>query len=261
MANVHSARSFVHVYNGHPYADLVPSLDLSKVRRVTIVGHGNVALDCARMLLAPVDELAKTDVPESVLAELARSKVEHVDVVGRRGPLQVSFTTKELRELLNLRGVSFGVDGASINGALGTLDTHPTMEGARMKRRMLDLTRKARPASASDGRSWSLGFLRSPVELLPRSDVPGSVGAVRWQHNRLATDAADPSTASAIPTDRFETVETDLVLKSVGYRSVGLPGLPFDARRGVVRNDGGCVVDDAGGKVRSGHRLHCAEEP
>ena len=85
---IYSARDFVGWYNGYPdNMNLQP--DLSTGDRAVIIGQGNVALDVARILLTNVDELRKTDITEEALAALSRSKVKHVNVVGRRGPMQV----------------------------------------------------------------------------------------------------------------------------------------------------------------------------
>jgi adrenodoxin-NADP+ reductase len=83
-----SARSFVNWYNGHPsYQDL--PIDLNTERAV-VFGQGNVAIDVARILLSPIEHLAKTDISERALTTLRQSKVREVHLVGRRGPLQVS---------------------------------------------------------------------------------------------------------------------------------------------------------------------------
>lgn len=86
---VESARTFVGWYNGHPnYRDL--QLPLDDTDTAVVVGQGNVALDIARILLSPIDELRKTDITEYALEALSKSKIKHVHVVGRRGPVQVS---------------------------------------------------------------------------------------------------------------------------------------------------------------------------
>lgn len=103
-----SARQFVNWYNGHPEYSDVP-VDLQHVRSVGIVGLGNVALDCARILLKPVDDLTGTDISDSALEQLRTSAVEEVHIVGRRGPLQAQFSGKELREILSLANVSIEV--------------------------------------------------------------------------------------------------------------------------------------------------------
>lgn len=292
LANVLSARSFVNWYNGHPYHAhaLAPLLDLSKIEHVTLIGQGNVALDCARLLLKPVDLLKEFDVPEYALAELSRSRVRRVDVVGRRGPLQLACTTKELRELMNVPGVGFEVDAALVAEAQAVVAAHPDMESARMRKRALGLLQAGSKTKLPDSRkSWSLDFLRSPLELLgspaspaapttpPSSllvDAPGSlpslpnmdsaaarprVRSISYSFNELVPPrgeaAADPLGLQARETGRTEVRGTDLVLKSVGYRSVGLAGLPFDEKKGVVKNVEGRVVDNQGDVVRKPNPL------
>ena len=104
--HIYSARAFVGWYNGLPeHRNLNP--DLQAGETAIIVGQGNVALDVARTLLTNVDELKKTDMTDYALQALSESKIKHVHVVGRRGPMQAAFTIKELRELLQLEDVNF----------------------------------------------------------------------------------------------------------------------------------------------------------
>ncbi|GAA5842346.1 hypothetical protein JCM9279_005352 [Rhodotorula babjevae] len=274
LLNVLSARTFVSWYNGHPYHSGLlapPSLDLSELDHATVIGQGNVALDVARILVKGPDALKPYDVPEPVLAALAQSRVRHVDIVGRRGPLQLAATTKELREMLNLPHVALATssdDAALLDAAAAQVDAHPSMDGARAKKRALGLLRSGSKTPVADAqRTWSLRFLRSPLELLPAgagaqgaaAHAPGAlegithpqgVGAVRYAHNELvASSGSDPSHASARATSTTSTSATSLVFKSVGYRSIGLPGVPFDERRGIVRNDGqGRVVRSSEGE-------------
>ena len=281
LLHVLSARTFVSWYNGHPYHSGLlspPSLDLSTLDHATVIGQGNVALDVARILVKGVDALKPFDVPEPVLAALAQSRIRHVEIVGRRGPLQLAATTKELREMLNLPGVALATssdDAALLDAAAAQVDAHPAMDGARAKKRALGLVRAGSKTLAADAaRTWSLRFLRSPLELLPAggdgagaaAHAPGAlegithpqgVGAVRYAHNELVSSSSssgsDPSHASARATSTTSTSATSLVFKSVGYRSIGLPGVPFDERRGTVRNDGqGRVVAREGGEHVSG---------
>lgn len=87
---VESARNFVGWYNGHPdFRNL--QLPLDDTDTAVVVGQGNVALDIARILLSPIDALRKTDITEYALETLSKSRVKHVHVVGRRGPVQVMY--------------------------------------------------------------------------------------------------------------------------------------------------------------------------
>src|SRR3954453_20539312 len=93
----HAATEFVAWYNGHPdYADR--EFDLAATRAV-VVGNGNVAIDVARMLLLDPDEISVTDTADHALDSLMRASVEHVTLLGRRGPAQAAFTNPELRVL------------------------------------------------------------------------------------------------------------------------------------------------------------------
>ncbi|BGP12956.1 hypothetical protein JCM10213_006595 [Rhodosporidiobolus nylandii] len=258
LSNVFSARSFVNWYNGHPYQAeaLSPLLDLSKHEHVTVIGQGNVALDVARMLLKPVDALREFDVPDYALAELSRSRVKRVEIVGRRGPLQLAATTKELRELMSIPGVAFEMDQALLDEAVKEVQLNPKMEGGRMRKRAIGLLQggSKTPLAEAD-KSLSFEFLRSPLELLPSSSSPASVGGVRYALNELSppsagTTSIDPNLLQARPTGEQVEQQTDMVFKSVGYRSLGIPGLPFDERRGVVRNKEGRVVDEQGETVQ-----------
>lgn len=245
LKNIFSARSFVHFYNGYP----LPQInwpDLSKVSDVTIVGQGNVALDCARMLLSPVDALAKTDTPDAVLAELSRSQVKRVSLVGRRGALQFAGTTKELREMMQLPDVKFTTAPSELQQSEQMLQTHESqIRNARMKKRLLALMKQGSDASQGD-KEWSLEFFKSPITFQGEDKVE----RVDWELNELQEDPnQDPTSWRVQGTNRTTQTQTDMVLTSIGYRSINIPGLPFDAKAGIVRNEKGRVVSEAGAPV------------
>lgn len=90
LKGIYSARAFVGWYNGLPeYADLEP--DLTQGEEAVVIGQGNVALDVARILLDDPDVLKSTDITSKAIEALKKSTIKRVRVVGRRGPLQVSF--------------------------------------------------------------------------------------------------------------------------------------------------------------------------
>lgn len=271
-----SARSFVNWYNGHPHHSslLSPLIDLSKIEHVTIIGQGNVALDVARLLLKPVDDLKETDLPDYALAELSRSNVKRVEIVGRRGPLQLACTTKELREMMALPGVGFEMDADLLREAQEEVEKHPAMAQGRMRKRALGLLKTGSAAKGSAvEKSWKFDFLKSPTKLLssevdlfegivgsqspslPSSLLPAKVSGIEFELNELVAPSSysgDPTTMQARSTGRKATRKTDLVMKSVGYRSIGIPGVPFDERKGVISNEGGRVTSREGSRVRSG---------
>ncbi|XP_054832907.1 NADPH:adrenodoxin oxidoreductase, mitochondrial [Eublepharis macularius] len=245
LAGVYTARAFVGWYNGLPEnRDLKP--DLSSETAV-ILGHGNVALDVARILLSPLEILRKTDITEDSLAVLARSKVKRVRLIGRRGPLQAAFTIKELREMINLPSVRPLLDPADFKGLGDAIRDVP-----RPRRRLTELMVKTaleepgeevagRWASAS--REWSLKFLRSPLEVLPATDGKRA-RAIRMAVTRLEGSG---ETAKAVPTGEVEDVLCGLILSSIGYRSLPVdPAVPFDSKQGIIPNSSGRVLGAPG---------------
>jgi ferredoxin/flavodoxin---NADP+ reductase len=231
-----AATEFVAWYNGHPdYREL--QFDLS-ARRVVVIGNGNVAADVTRMLTLSAAELERTDVADHALEALRASRVEEVIVLGRRGPAQAAFTSAELRELGHLDGVDIrvGSDGVDIDPVSREwLDE----EGTFTARKNTELLREfaARPARPELGRRIELRFLCSPVEIRGTDGVE----AVDVRRNELVR--TDDGALRARPVgDDVETIECGLVLRSVGYRAVPLPDVPFDERSFVLPNDRGRVL-------------------
>jgi ferredoxin--NADP+ reductase len=233
----HAATEFVAWYNGHPdYADR--EFDLSATRAV-VVGNGNVAIDVARMLLLDPDEISVTDTADHALDSLMRASVEHVTLLGRRGPAQAAFTNPELRELGELKRADVIVDPAELE-----LDEHSARwleeEGTPTARRNVEILREyAAREPTGKTHQLELRFLRSPVEIIGEGD-DGAVSGLRVVRNRI------DSNLKAVSTGEEETLQCGLVLRSIGYRGQPLPGVPFDERRGLVRNEGGRVTGDDG---------------
>jgi ferredoxin--NADP+ reductase len=221
-----AASSFVAWYNGDPdHAALVPDLSCE---RAVVVGNGNVALDVARMLALPADELAQTDIADHALTALERSAIREIVVLGRRGPAQASFTNPELRELGELADTGVVVDPAD-------LDVGDVAE-ANARRNLETLRGWASADHGATERSIHLRFLVSPVGILGRDRVEG----VQVVSNRLETRG--DGTVVATHTAERETIRCGLVLASVGYRGVRIPGVPFDQRRGTIPSNAGRVA-------------------
>jgi ferredoxin--NADP+ reductase len=169
-------------------------------------------------------------------------------MLGRRGPVQASFTPPELKELGELGGADVVVDPADLE-----LDpaSAAALEADRARtRRNVDILREfAARAPTGKPRTLRLRFKVSPVAILG----DGRVEAVEIVHNELV--AGDDGQIRAVPTARKETLECGLVFRSVGYRGVALPGVPFDEWRGVIPNVEGRVVDEDGSVVRG---VYCA---
>jgi len=236
------ATDFVRWYNGQPQcADL--SFDLS-VERAVVVGNGNVAVDVARILLTDPDVLARTDIADHALEALRHSRVREVVMVGRRGPAQAKFTNVELKELGNLDGVDVVVAREDLELDSGSARA---AENKVVSRNLEILKDFADRETSGAPRRLRFRFLASPVELI---GADGVVRTVRLEKNRLVQGA--DGYLSAEGTGEFETLEAGLVLRSVGYRGVPLPGVPFDERLGVIPNRKGRVLASSDGEVACG---------
>ncbi|XP_004040994.1 NADPH:adrenodoxin oxidoreductase, mitochondrial isoform X6 [Gorilla gorilla gorilla] len=245
LPGVCSARAFVGWYNGLPEnQELEPDLSCDTA---VILGQGNVALDVARILLTPPEHLERTDITKAALGVLRQSRVKTVWLVGRRGPLQVAFTIKELREMIQLPGARPILDPVDFLGLQDKIKEVP-----RPRKRLTELllrtaTEKpgleeaARQASAS--RAWGLRFFRSPQQVLPSPDGRRAAG-VRLAVTRL--EGVDEATR-AVPTGDMEDLPCGLVLSSIGYKSRPVdPSVPFDSKLGVIPNVEGRVMDVPG---------------
>ncbi len=239
LAGSHAATEFVAWYNGHPdYRDR--RFDLGQ-ERVAVVGVGNVAVDVARILCRTPEELATTDVADHALEALRRSRVREVYLLGRRGPAQAAFTNPEIKELGELpdadvvaRPEEVELDEAS-RAAIEKSGDRATLKKVEI------LQEFARRKPTGKRRRLILRFLVSPVELV--GDGQGRVKAIRLVRNRLY--ATDTGAIQARPTGEVEELPVGLVFRSVGYRGVALPGVPFNESWGVILNEKGRVLDPA----------------
>lgn len=242
LGNSLSSTALVAWYSCHPdFLDL--AVDLG-VDAAAVVGVGNVAIDVARVLVRDPEELARTDISDGALAALRSSRIRDVYLLARRGPVQAKCSPAELKELAHLAGVDLVVDPRELE-----LDPASAEELAadREAQKNLEILR----AVAARGRTGAarrihLRFLVSPAELL---GAEGLVAGLRVERNRLVPGAQG---VSARGSGEFETLPVGLVVRAIGYRSLPLPGLPFDERGGIVPNAAGRVVDPASGAVLPG---------
>ena len=226
-----AATEFVAWYNGHP--DFQDSMfDLSHARAV-VVGNGNVAIDCARMLALTAEELAPTDTTHEAIESIQGAGVQEIVMLGRRGPVQAAFTPPELKELGELAGADVIVDPEELR--LDGASEHALEEDRERARRNYELLGEfAERLPAGKPRRIVLRFLVSPVAILGDDRVE----AVEVVRNELVEEGGR---LVARPTGELEVIPAGLVLRSVGYQGVALPGVPFDERRGTIPNDRGRV--------------------
>jgi ferredoxin/flavodoxin---NADP+ reductase len=228
-----AATDFVNWYCGHP--DVDPGAFMLDAESVAVIGVGNVAVDVARILARNPEDLRETDVSQPVLEALMASKVREVHMIGRRGPAQAKFTTKELRELGELDGVDIVVgegeadldafDPTGESAALAQADRH-------VRGNYTVISGWAGRSPAGGARRLTVRFWLRPVEI----QGPQRVTGLTLERTRLDDGGAFTGTGE------YETLAAQMVLRSVGYQSVPLPGVPFDERSSVVPNSDGRVL-------------------
>uniref|UniRef100_A0A8C4DTG9 NADPH:adrenodoxin oxidoreductase, mitochondrial n=1 Tax=Dicentrarchus labrax TaxID=13489 RepID=A0A8C4DTG9_DICLA len=245
LAGVYSAKDFVGWYNGLPSCqELSPDLSCETA---VILGQGNVALDVARILLSPIDILKKTDITQPALEALAESHVRRVLIVGRRGPVQIACTIKELREMVNLPDTRPEMVAADFEGVKDAVKDLP-----RPRKRLTELMlktameipgEKEQERRNNASRVWSFRFFRSPIEIMADPDNKRTAG-IRLAVNKLEGSGDG---ARAVLTGEVEDVSCGLVISSIGYKSLPIdPSVPFDSSKAIVPNSMGRVQQAAG---------------
>jgi ferredoxin--NADP+ reductase len=231
----YGAADFVSWYDGHPDYPRTWPLE---AQQVAVLGNGNVALDVARVLAKLPDDMLSTDIPANVYEGLKQSPVTDVHVFGRRGPQNIKFTPIELRELGEVENVDivvyeedFGDDWFD-EDAEGVTNQHKVMARIMNEWRERELT--------GAPRRLHLHFWHKPVEVLGEN---GKVVGMKFERT------ADAGAGAISHTGEFREYELQAVYRAIGYFGSELPGIPFDDKYGVIRNDGGRVVDEHGKRV------------
>ena len=240
-----AATELVAWYNGHPDFQHL-EFDLSHERAV-VIGNGNVALDVARMLALTSEELAPTDTTDAAIEAIVSSGIREIVVLGRRGPVQASWTSQELGELGELAGADVLVDPDEL-----VLDPASEAElegGSNIVQRNVEILRDFATREPAGKPSVRLRFRVSPVAIHGKERVE----AVEIVRNRLEAD--EEGRVRAVATEEREVIPCGIVFRSVGYRGVGIPGVPFDARAGTVPNQNGRVLGADGSAIPG---VYCA---
>lgn len=231
----YSAATFVGWYNGHPAHAHFP-FDLSHETAV-VIGMGNVALDIARILTKPADELKHTDISQQALDVLAASKIKDVYVIGRRGPVQAKFKENEIKELGKITDCACVIKPQDLE--LNTASEKELEEPSAQ--RIMSILRElsARPADSIQKRRIHLRFLLSPVRIEGMSHVE----SILLEQNILV---GEPFKQKAKGSGEIVEIPCGAVFSSIGYRANPIPGIPFNHKLGIISNTEGRVVDENG---------------
>ncbi len=237
LLNSYAATEFVGWYNGHPdYRHY--NFDLT-AKRVAVIGVGNVAMDVTRILARTIDELYETDIADYALEALKDSQVEEIIVLGRRGAAQAAFTNPEIKELGEMEDADIIVSKADATLDELSAEDLKTNADRQAIRNVEILQEYADREPTGKSRKIIMRFLASPVEIIGDEKVE----AIKVVKNKLRmTERGLRSRA----TDEYETFPVDMVFRSVGYRGVALPDVPFYDQWGTIPNDKGRVVKEQG---------------
>lgn len=225
LPGVIGSAAFVGWYNGHPdFRELEPPLG---TQAVVVVGNGNVAIDCARILAKTMQELQGSDIVNHALDPLSRSQVTQVHVLGRRGPHQASFTLKEVGELGELERATPLVRPEDFPPA----EADAALETGQ--RRVVEVLRKFAAAGVDSSKpvTVSLDFFRRPLAVLGH----GHVEALEVMKTRLDADGR------AVDTGETEIIPCGMIVAAIGYRTALIPGVPFDEKAGRFDNVDGLI--------------------
>lgn len=240
---VYAARDFVGWFNGHPYHS-TKTFNLN-CNDAVIIGQGNVALDVARILLKSPEDLKGTDITEYSLNHLRSSQVKRVHLIGRRSPVQAAFTTAELREILSLPNTTSIVSKHDLE--LNEVSKEE-LDGQRAKKRMFELLTKKTlivediyshisTSSPPQGKKELLfHFLKSPIRIEKNFNLV-------LEHNALT---GKPNEQKALGTGKMIHLPCGILFRSIGYKSMPIPDVPFDPPQGIIPNEKGKVLKTSG---------------
>jgi ferredoxin--NADP+ reductase len=231
------AADFVSWYDAHP--DDAPTWDFEGATSVAVLGVGNVALDVARVLAKTAEEMLVTDIPVQVYEGLKAKQITDVHVFARRGPAYAKFSPLELRELNHSPNVEVIVHPEGFD-----VDAHGMEHIAKHKAQKMVLDTLANWVGRDEvGKPHRihLHFAEAPAEIVA-SD--GTVTAIRTE--RTHSPHADGNVEG---TGEITEWPVGQVYRAIGYKSEALPGLPWDARKAVIPNDGGKVLDLDGNPI------------
>lgn len=233
----YSATEFVGWYNGHPdYRDL--TYDLS-VKKVAIIGLGNVAIDVARILTKSSDVLSNTDITAYTLDALKKSQIEEIYLIARRGPVQAACTPLELQALLDLDQTRVTIDPEALQFDNASQHILEQTKDRNVRRNVELFQQISQKTTTHSRKTIHFRFLRSPVEIYARQ---GRVSGIKLVKNQLVR--MDDDKLKAHSTNTFEELPVGMVLRSIGYLGTQLDDVPFDEKRGTIPHQTGRVFDD-----------------
>ena len=208
------ATQFVNWYNGHPeYKNLSP--DLSGDTAI-IIGNGNVAIDCARLLVSSAKELEDTDITDYAKIALLNSGIKKVYIIGRRGPLDAKFTTVEIREMSEL----LDCDQVLSKGTLQSISKTILEDEISKQYRILTSFPEEKPRNSNKTKTVEFKFYLSPINIL---------GTDRISDVEFKDNLNENNTTISI--------KANLLISAIGYEGEEIEGVPADSTGKIINNE------------------------
>ena len=227
LPGVFGSAQFVGWYNGHPdFAELDPPLSGT---HAAVIGNGNVALDCARILSKTAREFEGSDIVGHALEALDQSAIRTITILGRRGPHQIAMTPKELGELGHLEAASPIVDIADFP----PLEADQALEPGQRKSITILREFAATPPDPAKPKRMVFDFFAKPLS------IEGDGKAERIIVERTELDEK----GAARGTGETYGVPASLVISAIGYWTPQIEGVPYDERGTKFVNEGGRISD------------------
>ncbi|WP_417450725.1 FAD-dependent oxidoreductase [Kordiimonas sp.] len=225
LSGVIGSAAFVGWYNAHPdYKDLNPDL---RVASVAVIGNGNVAVDVARVLAKTASEMTSSDLAAHAASTIHGSPIRDIYILGRRGPLEASFTPKELGELNQLENCVALVKPEQLPDRAAD----ESLTGAAKKNMA---TLRAIAANSPDAKPvrLHLQFYRRPMAIMGETCVCG----IRLEETKVED-------GKCVGTGMTEVLPVGLVVPCIGYRTSPIRDVPYSERYGCFENEGGRILD------------------
>lgn len=223
LPGVVGSAEFVGWYNGHPdFANLDPPLGGT---HAAVIGNGNVALDCARILSKTRHEFEGSDIVGHALDALDPSAIRTVTVLGRRGPHQIAMTPKELGELGHLEAAVPIIEPADFPPVEADESLEPGL------RKSVSLLRGFAGLEANKAKRIVFDFFARPIA------IEGNGKAERI----IVEKTVLGDSGGARGTGETYEVPASLIVSAIGYSTSPIADVPYEGGKFV--NNGGKIGD------------------
>lgn len=241
LSGVHTATNFIGWYNGHPDFQNT-EFDFSTTDAV-VIGHGNVAADVGRILSKSIDELRKSDITEQALQQLSESKIKNVRLVGRRGPVQAKFTSKEIYELGKLQNCLVKVHPKDLDLNLAShIELEEVTNSIGKKNYSIFQDYSKNFESPAVNKQIYIDFMMSPKAFIGNKKLQ----AVSFDIVNLTGPAFTQITEN---TGQVIELAAGLAFSCVGFRGVEFNGLVSNIKNGTLQNTDSRLTDAEGNRI------------